>query len=46
MQLIPLICEVMKKNNTLGAYDFRFNGIYDESASKFLIAVAAGKHIY
>ena len=31
MDLIGLICDVMKKNNTLGAYDLRFNGIYDES---------------
>lgn len=36
----------MKKNTTLGSYDFRYNGIYDESARDFLMAVGQGKHVY
>lgn len=36
----------MKKNSTLGAFDFRFNGIYDESAREFLMAVGQGKHVH
>lgn len=39
IDLIPKICDIMKKNTTLGSYDFRYNGIYDESAREFLMAV-------
>ncbi len=32
----------MKKNTTLGSYDFRYNGIYDESNYSFIIKRCQG----
>eukprot|EP00828_Plagiopyla_frontata_P044629 TRINITY_DN7344_c0_g1_i1.p1 TRINITY_DN7344_c0_g1~~TRINITY_DN7344_c0_g1_i1.p1 ORF type:complete len:230 (-),score=47.93 TRINITY_DN7344_c0_g1_i1:114-803(-) len=46
VNVIEQICKVMRTNTTLGAYNFRYNGIYDEAARKFLEVVKEYKHIF